>query len=119
MTRFLHAVAGLAAADGFPVRSNFPKEGGLLDRGNWVVPGASDKIGQAQEFINYMAQPEIQAMLARNLGTAPTVARELTDLTDEEFGAVSSDITPIIPRYDMQVERQDYLNQIWSEMLNS
>jgi hypothetical protein len=28
-----------------------------------------------------MARPEIQAKLSRNVGTAPTVRRELTDLT--------------------------------------
>lgn len=119
MGQYYHDVAGLAAADGFPVRSTFPKEGGLRDSGNWVVAGASDKIDQAKVFIDYMSQPEIQAMLARKLGTAPNVDRSLMDLTDAEFAAVSSDIDPVIPRYDLHTERTEWLNQIWSEMLNS
>ena len=31
MGQYYHDVTGLAAADGHPVRSTFPKEGGILD----------------------------------------------------------------------------------------
>jgi putative spermidine/putrescine transport system substrate-binding protein len=55
--------------------------------------------------------------MSRRVGTAPTVRRELTDLTDEEFAAVSSDIPPIIPRYDIYTERGDWLNQRWTETI--
>ncbi|MFD1343056.1 ABC transporter substrate-binding protein [Litorisediminicola beolgyonensis] len=117
MGQYYHDVAGLAAADGKPVRSTFPSEGGVLDSGSWCVSKASTKIEEAQVFIDYMCQPEIQAKLARNVGTAPTVNRELTDLTDEEFAAVSSDTPPILPRYDIYEERGDWLNQKWAEMI--
>jgi putative spermidine/putrescine transport system substrate-binding protein len=115
--QYYHDVAGLAAADGKPVRSTFPVEGGVLDSGFWCVSKASQKIEESQVFIDYMSQPEIQARLARKVGTAPTVRRDLTDLTDEEFAAVSSDIDPIIPRYDMYDQRGDWLNQKWSELI--
>ena len=36
MGQYYHDVTGLAAADGFPVRSTFPKEGGVLDSGSWA-----------------------------------------------------------------------------------
>ena len=55
-------------------------------------------------FIDYMSQPEIQAKLARKVGTAPTVDRASTDLSDAEFNAVSSTIAPILPRYDLYTE---------------
>jgi putative spermidine/putrescine transport system substrate-binding protein len=45
------------------------------------------------------------------------VKRDLLDLTDEEFSAVASDIPPIIPRYDLYVERDDWLNQKWTETI--
>ncbi len=64
-----------------------------------------------------MSQPEIQALMSRNVGTAPTVARDLLDLSDAEFGAVSSDIDPIIPRYDLYTSKADWLNQKWTEMI--
>ncbi|MCP5939861.1 extracellular solute-binding protein, partial [Klebsiella pneumoniae] len=88
-------------SEGHPVRSTFPKEGGIQDSGCWAVSRASKKIDEAHIFINYMSQPAIQATLSRKVGTAPTVKRELLDLNEKEFAAVSSDIEPILPRYDL------------------
>lgn len=119
MGQYYHDVTGLAAADGQPVRSTFPKEGGILDSGSWCLIKTSKRQEEAQIFINYMSQTDIQAKLARKVGTAPTVPRELTDLTDEEFAAVSSDIKPIIPRYDLYNTKGDWLNQKWAELIAS
>ena len=115
--QYYHDVTGLAAAEGHPVRSTFPKEGGILDGGSWVVSRASQKLDEAHVFIDYMSQPAIQAVLARKVGTAPVVARSSTDLTDEEFSAVSSEIDPVVPRYDLYLSRGDWLNQKWTEMI--
>ncbi|KXF79090.1 ABC transporter substrate-binding protein [Paramesorhizobium deserti] len=117
MGQYYHDVTGLAAADGNPVRSTFPKEGGIQDSGCWALSRASKKSEEAHIFINYMSQPAIQATLSRKVGTAPTVKRELLDLTDEEFAAVSSDIEPIIPRYDLYQTKSDWLNQKWTELI--
>lgn len=117
MGQYYHDVTGLAAAGGKPVRSTFPAEGAILDGGSWVVSRASTQRENAQIFMDYMARPEIQAKLARKLGVAPVVRRELTDLTDAEFAAVASDATPIIPRYALYVDQADWMNQQWSEML--
>jgi putative spermidine/putrescine transport system substrate-binding protein len=117
MGQYYHDVTGLAAADGFPVRSTFPKEGGISDSGCWAVSKASEKLDLALTFIDYMTQPEIQAILARKVGTAPVIRRDLLDLTDEEFAAVSSEIPPIVPRYDIYVEKADWLNQKWTELI--
>lgn len=117
MGQYYHDVATIARAEGHPVRSTFPAEGGVLDSGSWVVSRASDRIDEAQIFINYMCQPEMQARLARKVGTAPTVKRQHTDLTDEEFAAVSSDIDPIIPAYDMYMQRGDWISDRWTEMI--
>jgi putative spermidine/putrescine transport system substrate-binding protein len=118
MGQYYHDVAGLAAADGHPVRSTFPKEGGVNDSGSWAVSKASKKLKEAHIFINYMCRPDIQAKLSRKVGTAPTVKRDATDLTDKEFDAVSSDIRPIIPRYNLYTgELSDWVNQKWTEMV--
>ncbi|NNL76779.1 MAG: ABC transporter substrate-binding protein [Desulfobacterales bacterium] len=118
MGQYYHDVAGLAAADGHPVRSTFPKEGGVLDSGSWALSKASKMIKEAHVFINYMSRPEIQAKLSRKVGTAPTVKRDVTGLTDAEFNAVSSDIPPIIPRYDLYTgQHSDWVNQKWTEMV--
>src|SRR5690606_36722207 len=117
MGHYYHDVTGLAAADGHPVRSTFPKEGGILDSGSWALSRVSQKAEAAHVFIDYMSQPAIQALMSRKVGTAPTVKRELLDLTDEEFAAVASDIEPIIPRYDLYQTKSDWLNQKWTEMI--
>ena len=117
MGQYYHDVTGLAASDGFPVRSTFPKEGGVLDSGSWSVSKASDKLEEAHVFINYMCRPDVQAKLSRNVGTSPTVKREYLDLTDKEFAAVSSDIEPIIPEYNMYLERGDWVSDHWTSMI--
>ncbi|WP_421591622.1 ABC transporter substrate-binding protein [Shinella sp. M27] len=117
MGQYYHDVTGLAAKDGQPVRSTFPKEGGIMDSGCWALSRASSKVEEAHTFINYMSQPKIQSLLSRKVGTAPTVKRDLLDLTAEEFAAVSSDIDPIIPRYDLYTTKADWLNQKWTEMI--
>jgi putative spermidine/putrescine transport system substrate-binding protein len=99
------------------VRSTFPKEGGVNDAGSWVVSKASQKLEEAHAFIDFMSQGDTQALLSRNVGTSPTVNREVTGLSDEEFGAVSSDIPPIIPRYDLYQTKSDWLNQKWTELI--
>ncbi len=117
MGQYYHDVTGLAAADGHPVRSTFPKEGGILDSGCWSVSRASEKLDEAHLFIDFMSQPSIQALVSRKVGTAPTVKRSLLDLTDEEFAAVSSEIDPIVPRYDLYGSKSDWLNQKWTELI--
>ncbi|PLU84000.1 ABC transporter substrate-binding protein [Sinorhizobium medicae] len=116
MGQYYHDVTGLAAADGHPVRSTFPKEGGIQDSGCWAVSRASQKVEEAHIFIDYMCQPAVQATLSRKVGTSPTVKRESTDLTDKEFAGVSSDIEPIVPRYDLY-QKSDWLNQKWTELI--
>ncbi|WP_152529585.1 ABC transporter substrate-binding protein [Aliihoeflea sp. 2WW] len=117
MGQYYHDVTGLAAADGNPVRSTFPEEGGILDSGSWALSRASQKAEEAHVFIDYMTRAETQTLMSQKVGTAPTIKRELTQLTDEEFAAVSSDIDPIIPRYDLYQTRDDFLNQKWTELI--
>jgi len=117
MGQYYHDVTGLAAADGQPVRSTFPKEGGILDSGNWVLSRASTKGDEAHVFVDYMSQPAIQSLMSRKVGTAPTLKKDLLDLTAEEFAAVSSDIDPIVPRYDLYTNKADAINQKWTELI--
>ncbi|MEI4262842.1 ABC transporter substrate-binding protein [Roseovarius sp. D0-M9] len=117
MGQYYHDVAGLAAADGFPVVSTFPEEGGILDSGYWVVPEYSEADENIAAFINYMSKPETQATLARNVGTAPVIDPSLTDLSDDELAAVSSTGDPIIPRYDIYGEHGAFISDRWSQMI--
>jgi putative spermidine/putrescine transport system substrate-binding protein len=117
MGEYYHDVTGLAIKDGFPVRSTFPKEGGVSDRGSWAVSKASKKLEEAHVFIDYMCQPAQQETLSRKVGTAPIVPRELLTLSAEEFAAVSSDVKPIIPDYKLYTERGDWVAEKWTAMI--
>lgn len=117
MGQYYHDVAGLAAADGFPVRSTFPKEGGVGDSGSWTISRASKNVDQGHEFINYMCQPEVQAKLSRKVGTAPIIPAKLSGLSAKEFDSVSSEIDPVIPRYDIHGKWADWIAQKWTEMV--
>jgi putative spermidine/putrescine transport system substrate-binding protein len=117
MGQYYHDVTGIAISKGFHVRTTFPKEGGINDSGSWALSRASKKADEAHAFIDFFCQPEIQSLVARKLGTAPTVQRKLLDLTDAEFAACSSEIPPIIPRYDLYVGKADWLSQKWTEMI--
>lgn len=118
MGQYYHDVTGLAAAEGAPVRSTTPVEGGVIDSGFWTVPKHAKPVEEAHVFIDYMCQPKIQAKLSRNVGTAPVVDRKLTDLSDEEFASVSSTIKPISPRYQIYMEHSDWISDRWSKMIS-
>lgn len=119
MGQYYHDVATIAAGKGYPVRSTFPEEGGVMDSGSWVVSKASDKLDESLVFINYMCRPDVQTKIAKTLGSAPTVKRKHLDLTDAEFAAVSSKIPPIIPKYDMYLDKGDWISTQWTSMLTT
>ena len=66
-----------------------------------------------------MSQPAIQGLMSRKVGTAPTLKKDVLDLTPEEFAAVASEIEPIIPRYDLYTTKADWINQKWTELIVS
>ena len=117
--QYYHDVTLLAAADGFPVRSTFPSEGGVIDFGSWGVIDGSKNVAEAQEFVNWCCAPEQQALMSRQIGTAPIVPQSMTDLTDEEFGAVSAPGAPIVPLFDVYVSEADYIAEKWAALIAS
>jgi len=109
-------VANLMAADGFPIKPIFPKEGNPQDYGSWCLSTLSDKADEATEFMNFSSDPATQALMSRMIGTAPLVAKDKTDLTDEEFAFVSG--TPSIkPAYEAYLDRETFIKETWDKML--
>ncbi len=109
-------VANLMKADGFPIQPIFPKEGNLQDYGSWCLSALSEKSGEAAEFINFSSDPATQALMSRKIGTAPLVPQSKTDLTDEEFSAVSG--APVIfPAYEAYLDNETFIKESWDKML--
>ncbi|GIU97028.1 MAG: ABC transporter substrate-binding protein [Actinomycetota bacterium] len=117
--QFYHDITTYAASQGEPLRSVFPTEGAILDSGEWAITKTTQNLAGCVAFIDYMCRPEIQAELARTLGTSPTVKREFMDLTDEEYEAFSGPgpDAALRPEYRIYDEWEDWINQRWSELI--
>jgi putative spermidine/putrescine transport system substrate-binding protein len=73
------------AATGFPVDFVYPKEGGVaLGVAACPVAGAGDK-PEAQEFVQFLLTPEMQAVLAQGAGLGP-VNKTVTLPPDQQAG---------------------------------
>lgn len=117
--QFYHDITEYAASQGEPLRSVFPDEGAIIDGGDWGVLKTTENLASCVAFIDYMCRPEVQADLARTLGTSPTAKRELMDLTDEEYALFSGPGPDAAnrPMYSLYVDREDWLNEKWSELI--
>jgi len=109
-------VANLMAADGFPIAATFPKEGNLQDYGSWCLTEGSEKSAEAAEFMNFSSDPATQALMSRNIGTAPLVDKAMTDLSDEEFSFVSGSPS-IKPAYEAYLDNETFIKESWDKML--
>lgn len=116
---YYHDVAGLMAADGFPIASIFPKESNVIGYGSWCMSSISEKTAEAHEFVNFSSDPSIQAVMSRKIGTAPLVEKSMTDLSDEEFAAVASELPPIVPAYESYLNLSEFMSESWSKMLTA
>ena len=119
--QFYHDITTYAASQGEPLRSVFPTEGAILDSGFWAISKTTENVTACQAFIDYMCRPEIQAELARTLGTTPTAKQESMDLTDKEYEAVGGPGPEVAlrPKYEMYDEWEDWIDQQWTEMILS
>lgn len=113
---YYHDVAGLMAADGFSVASVFPREGNPQNYGSWCLSVGSDRTEEALEFMSFSCDPATQALMSRMIGTAPLVDKAKTDLTDDEFAAVSG--SPAIrPAFEAYLDQETFMKETWEQML--
>lgn len=109
-------VSNLMAAEGFPIKPIFPKEGNPQDYGSWCLSTLSDKDAEAAEFMNFSSDPATQALMSRKIGTAPLVAKDKTDLTAEEFAFVSG-APSIKPAYEAYLDKETFIKEAWDKMV--
>lgn len=103
---------------GASVKSIFPDEGPVVDRGNWVILKTTKKAEQAMAFIDYACRPEVQQAVSKNLYTIPTVRQELVKLGD--LGKRVLGPGPehaIIPDYRLYIDESDWLQDQWTKTL--
>ena len=119
--QFYHDITTYAASQGEPLRSVFPTRARSSTRGSGRSRRPRRTLAGAIAFIDYMCRPEIQAELARTLGTTPTAKKDTMDLTDEEYEAVGGPgpEAALRPKYEMYDEWEDFIDQQWTEMILS
>ncbi|NJR13110.1 MAG: hypothetical protein HC779_00775 [Phyllobacteriaceae bacterium] len=88
-----------------------------MDFGSWIVPKAVEAVDAAHVLVDFISDAATQSLLARNVSTAPVIARGLTDLSEAEFLAVSSDIPPIVPRHDIYGTDGAWIGDRWNEII--
>lgn len=114
---YYHDVAMLSVWDGKPIATTFPKEGGVAVDAFWSVTAKSQMTDEAQQFINYMAQPAVQEKMALTMGIFPLVPRSSMSLSDEDFAAVGSEIEPIVPQTAIFLENQEFIEEAFANMV--
>jgi putative spermidine/putrescine transport system substrate-binding protein len=119
--QFYHDITTYAASQGEPLRSVFPTEGAIIDSGFWHISKNTEELAACHAFIDYMCRPEIQAELARTLGTSPVVGQEHMDLTAKEYEAVGGPgpDAALRPEYRIYDELEDWIDQQWSTLIVS
>lgn len=107
--------------EGAPVQSNFVEEGSILDSGHWVTLTSSDRTEEARQFIDYASRPAVQDRVAENLYTSPTIERQYSEIDDETYQTISGPgpNEAIIPKYELYVEEEDWVNEQWNEFIIS
>lgn len=110
----------VAVEQGYPVKSVFPKEGGVLDHGEWGIIKTTPKLAAALLFIDYACRPDVQNRIALSLYTAPALKKEFVELPEEiEFKingpGPEAAIKPDPYLYIGEVEA--FIKEHWDEML--
>lgn len=102
-----------------PVESTFADEGSIFETGEWVVPRTTDNLEEVREFLEYSSRPEVQDHVADMLFTVPAVEEQYSELDDEgwEISAGPGIDEAIHPQFDMYVEEEALVNQLWNEMI--
>lgn len=104
---------------GAPVQTNFVKEGSILDSGGWVTLKTSNVKESARQFIDYASKPEVQDRIAKNLYTSPTIKRKYSNLDDATYEKIAGPgpSQAITPKYELYVEKGDWVSQQWNEFI--
>jgi len=115
---YYHDLIILSTFDGAPLASHFPQEGGLASDAYWVVPAASTMSAEAQAFINYMSQPEVQAQMAYQMGIFPMVSQESMGMSDEDYALVGSAAEPIVVQTQIHLDNAAFIEEAWFKMVS-
>lgn len=107
--------------NGAPVESHFVEEGSVLDSGSWCTLKTTPFVDAAASFIDYASRPAVQDRVAENLFTSPTVKREHSELSDEDYERIAGPgpSEAITPEYQIYLDEEEWINEQWNEFITS
>jgi len=120
MGQLYHDVTTVMASKGAHVRSVFPKEGGVLDHGEWMLLRTSNKVKEAHAFVNYCCAPKVQDRVSLALGTSPTVSPQYLTITKKDYENIAGPgpDAAITPYYELYTgEEETWVKEKWREMI--
>ncbi len=96
-----------------------PEEGMIENHATWVVPASSQFADAAAEFIEYSLNTDVQERITENLYTAPVLTEDTLEISDELYAAVHGPgpDEAIRPNYDMYIEREEFIDDQWREIV--
>jgi putative spermidine/putrescine transport system substrate-binding protein len=120
MGQLYHDVTTVMASKGAHVRSIFPREGGVLDHGEWMLLSTSKKVEEAHIFVNYCCSPKVQDRVSLALGTSPTVSPQYLSLSEKDYKAIGGPgpDAAITPYYELYTgELETWVKEKWNELI--
>jgi putative spermidine/putrescine transport system substrate-binding protein len=119
MGQLYNDVTNVMIDKGAPLKSVFPDEGPVIDRGNWVILKTTKKAKAAMKFIDYACQPHIQDKISEQLYTIPSVQQKYVKMPSKIAQRVlgPGPKHAILPDYTLYLDRQDWLQSQWQQML--
>jgi putative spermidine/putrescine transport system substrate-binding protein len=102
-----------------PVQSTFPDEGAVLGSGRWVSPRTTENTEAAKQLIEYASRPEVQDRITQQLFTFPAIEEQYSELSDEAYEKAAGPgiEEAILPNFELYVEQQELVNQLWNELI--
>lgn len=100
------------------IKRIIPKEGGVLDHGEWTILKGSKRRQKALDFINFSLQPEQQKGIAKNLFMPPAVTDvDLpSDIRQKAFGGKDLDEHMDVS-YTYLFNNEEHMRNKWNKFI--
>ena len=73
---------------------------------------------EAQMFIDYMSQPEVQAAMSFAMGIFPMVSQESMGMSDEDYALAGSAANPIVVQTQIHLDNAEFIEEAWAKMVS-
>lgn len=104
---------------GAPVKTRFPKEGGVMNFGAWSIVKSTDFAEEAEQFVDYAVKPGVQEQITKSLFTAPTIKQGEMELSEEMYEKVygPGPDAALHPYNELYLEKEEFISKKWKQIV--